>query len=348
MTNADRDQELAVEKLLADLAHGPISLSSAPELAARRARLLPRLREQVKQLPATRLHDKRRRRLVAAAWTSSAAAAVIAAVGASRFLVTPEDAQLVLQPRGNTVELIDQGEYRAVSESVSISASGRLETREDAALTTADGVLVELAGNTSVGLDQLNQRSGWRLQLRRGHVACEVPKLGEHKTFSVVTNDAEVIVHGTRFSVTSDATATCVRVAEGRVEVRTDTSATFLTPGQHWGCDAPDADRAVTSQSSPPTPTGAAASEQQTLEAVSVDKAGQGRRSTGKSRSVATAATSSTLALETDLVGRALAAERRGEFTSAKALYALFLARYPSSPMAPEARRGLQRVSVLR
>lgn len=332
MSDPNNDQELGVDKLLAELTHGPISLSSASELSARRARLLPRLREQVKQVPARRLEDKQRRRLVVTAWTAAAAAAVVAAIGGSQLLVNSDEAQLVLQPRGHAVELVDQGEYRAVSEPVSISASGRLDTRRDAALTTANGVLVELAGETSVGLDELNQRSGWRLQLRRGHVACEVPKLGEHKTFSVVTNDAEVIVHGTRFTVTSDATRTCVRVAEGRVEVRTHTSATFLSAGQHWGCAGIEADHAAVAPTSPAAEAVAAAG-----------KSAQTRRAASKPS--ASAATSSTLALETDLVGRALAAERRGEFTSAKSLYARFLEQYPNSPMAPEARRGLGRVS---
>lgn len=334
MSNADNDQQLVVDKLLAELTHGPISLSSASELSARRARLLPRLREQVKQVPATRLQNKRRRRLVVTAWTAGAAAAVLGTIGASRFFINPDDAQLVLQPRGSAVELIDQGEYRAVSEASTISASGRLETKEGAALTTANGVLVELAGQTSVGLDQLNQRSGWRLQLRRGHVACEVPKLGEHKTFSVVTNDAEVIVHGTRFTVTSDATSTCVRVAEGRVEVRTSTSATFVTPGQQWGCGADQSEHVVVAPTSRPPDA-----------VVAAEKSAQARRVASKPSASATAATSSTLALETDLVGRALAAERRGEFTLARSLYARFVEQYPSSPMAPEARRGLRRVS---
>lgn len=334
MSHMENDQELGVDKLLAELTHGPISLSSAAELSARRARLLPRLREQVKQVPATRLQNKRRRRLVAGGWAASAAAVVLAAVGASQLFATAEDAQLVLQPRGNAVELIDQGEYRAVSEPASISASGRLETKEGAALTTANGVLLELAGQTSVGLDQLNQRSGWRLQLRRGHVACEVPKLGEQKTFSVVTNDAEVIVHGTRFTVTSDATSTCVRVAEGRVEVRTNTSATFLTPGQHWGCDAANPEHAAVAPTSEPASA-----------VVGTGKSTQARRAATKPGAGATVATSSTLALETELAGRALAAERRGEFAAAKGLYTRLLEQYPSSPMAPEARRGLRRVS---
>lgn len=57
------------------------------------------------------------------------------------------------------------------------------------------------------------------LVLRSGRVTVEVPKLPPGKTLSVVTPDAEVRVHGTRFQVTRTAQETQVYVQEGVVEV---------------------------------------------------------------------------------------------------------------------------------
>jgi ferric-dicitrate binding protein FerR (iron transport regulator) len=57
------------------------------------------------------------------------------------------------------------------------------------------------------------------LVLRSGRVFVEVPKLPAGETLSVVTPDAEVRVHGTRFQVTRIAQETQVQVQEGVVEV---------------------------------------------------------------------------------------------------------------------------------
>jgi TolA-binding protein len=52
-----------------------------------------------------------------------------------------------------------------------------------------------------------------------------------------------------------------------------------------------------------------------------------------------------TLGAETSLLQRALAAERRGNREQTQALLNQLLSKYPSSPLAPEARRALTRVS---
>jgi len=52
-----------------------------------------------------------------------------------------------------------------------------------------------------------------------------------------------------------------------------------------------------------------------------------------------------TLGAETSLLQRALAAERRGNRDQTQALLNQLLSKYPSSPLAPEARRALTRVS---
>lgn len=350
MSHLDPTEERRAQQLLAELTQRPVALSSSLERETLRARLLPALRRQVRDVPLRRA--ERRARKLRTTWGLAAAAILIAGVGVSTWRPTQEPPLLVLQPRGNAVEWVDHGRHRSLVTSESIRASGRLETQRSAALTTAEGVFVELSEATQVGLDELNENSGWRLRLHRGHVECDVPKLGEKKSFSVVTPDAEVVVHGTRFTVTSGAESTCVRVSEGRVEVRSKGTQTFVSPGEQWGCD-------TSSENAPPS---AAAGTVSALETAPSDRRAERRLTprTSTPKPVAdnalntTAPTpnaalpsnaSGTLALESELVARALSAERRGDAKSARALYARFLERYPASPMAPEARRGLERVA---
>jgi hypothetical protein len=312
--------------------------------------LLPSLRRQVREVPLRRA--ERRTRKLRTTWGLAAAAVLLAGIGISTWQPTNETQLLVLQPRGNAVEWVDHGRHRSLVTSESIRASGRLETQRSAALTTAEGVFVELSAATQVGLDELNENSGWRLRLHRGHVECDVPKLGEKKSFAVVTPDAEVVVHGTRFTVTSDAKSTCVRVSEGRVEVRSQRTRTFVSPGEQWGCDAPASEAAppnaatgIVSTAQTPPPPDRSAERRVTSRAPNSKPSAEPAH---HSAAPLPAGTSGTLALESELVARALSAERRGDPKSARALYAQFLERYPASPMAPEVRRGLERVSGAR
>ncbi len=74
-----------------------------------------------------------------------------------------------------------------------------------------------------------------RLELRGGSVALAVPHLPNGHTLAVVTQDAAVLVHGTRFRVYQDERGTSVRVTQGLVEVRPageGRKPIFLRPGQ--------------------------------------------------------------------------------------------------------------------
>lgn len=342
MKHLDRNDERVAKQLLSELSQRPVALATSSERDLLRARLLPALRQRVQQVPGRRAQSRARRQRTL--WGFAAAAVLVA--GAGVFAWPGEAASLlVLQPRGNAVEWLDHGRHRTVTASESIAARGELDTRENAALTTAEGVRVELSAQTRVGLDELNAGSGWRLRLHRGQVACEVPKLTGKKSFSVVTPDAEVIVHGTRFTVATDG-ATCVRVSEGRVEVRSNGAQTFLTPGQQWGCvEAPKLGvvEAGPVENAPPT-TGTSVAT-----APRLGRRGPSARAEADKSAHALSTTSgggSTLALESELVARALSAERRGEVNTARELYRQFLERYPQSPMAPEAHRGLSRAAT--
>lgn len=75
-----------------------------------------------------------------------------------------------------------------------------------------------------------------RIALRKGAVRLHVPPLPERGRLVVATSDAEVIVHGTRFTVHKvDAESTRITVEEGLVEVRPqggDRTNSFLRPGE--------------------------------------------------------------------------------------------------------------------
>src|SRR6185503_14934704 len=70
---------------------------------------------------------------------------------------------------------------------------------------------------------------------------CAVPRLSPGSSFSVVTPNAKVVVHGTKFSVRVDSseagvTRTCVRVREGLVAVHHAAGTAMLHANEAWGC----------------------------------------------------------------------------------------------------------------
>lgn len=102
-------------------------------------------------------------------------------------------------------------------------------------VTLRCGAQLELAD----GRAEIEQREAQRptIHLRSGRVSLQVPPLRGGQ-LSVLTGDAEVIVHGTRFTVTRQEIedATRVEVQEGLVEVRPrggKRSAIFLRAGEH-------------------------------------------------------------------------------------------------------------------
>lgn len=87
-------------------------------------------------------------------------------------------------------------------------AQGRV-LRNGARVHADSGVIAVVAGEQTDGL-----------RLEGGSVTLEVPRLPEGHLLFVATPDAEVRVHGTRFTVARDAAGTAVKVTEGVVEVR--------------------------------------------------------------------------------------------------------------------------------
>lgn len=339
--------EVAVQRLLSELREGPVPLSSSAERAAQRERLLPELRAQVRRMPA---RVQRRRHLQH--FSAVAAAAAIALVSHG-LLRSPVTEQLTLYPNGGPLTLNQEGQARIVHSMLQVSATGKLQTSRPASLTTAQGIHVDLDAQTEVALDGLSSSGSTQLRLVSGKVECQVPRLAPGRRFSVLTPSAEITVVGTHFSVvSSDAGRTCVEVTEGRVEVRNGEGVHVLGPGASVGCEppveGPSATPQVQTTTLAPTATVADGSQERSKH---VARGLPGTRSTASSRTASPSADASqpttetgTLPQQSALLSRALHAERRGQAGTARELYLELLRRYPDSPLAPEADRGLRRV----
>lgn len=87
----------------------------------------------------------------------------------------------------------------------------------------------------SIEIEQ-QDRSETRIMLTAGAIRLQVPPLPGRGRLLVITSDADVIVHGTRFTVRkADAESTTVTVDEGLVEVRPNgggRAPVFLRPGE--------------------------------------------------------------------------------------------------------------------
>jgi hypothetical protein len=174
------------------------------------------------------------------------------------------------------------------------------------------------------------------LELLAGEVHCRVPHLGTRDQFSIATPDAQVIVHGTVFSVRFDPStqpATCVRVEQGLVEVRQNGTSVRLGPGTELGCTPPAAEQAAPAKAQesarPAQPAQPSASAAQTA--------------ARRAQPLPPQHEAGTLDEENRLLSAALAAEREGDRARARALFGELLRHHPASPLAPEARRGLTR-----
>lgn len=344
------DDASEVRRLLGALRDRPVSVD--PErLAARRERVVAVLKRDVRTLAAARA-SRTQRRVGYAALSLAAAAGVVFGV---HRLVQPGPAQpaLVITFVGSVGQTTarasaiagDNPRLLRAGESL-LGDPGVIETVADgsAELVTSAGLGLNLGSATRVSLTGLvGIAASNQVKLEQGYLNCSVPHLHEGQRFSVQTPDARVVVHGTVFSVRVDGSRehgreTCVEVTDGVVIVQHDGSETALNRGDRWGCDAnenPAAKLAANPSSSAAPAAESAAVERDTD--VNEHRPG--------SRVAPRAPQHGTLAEESRLLQEALAAERTGQPDRAQSLLNQLLARYPSSPLAPEARRASTRIA---
>jgi hypothetical protein len=213
-----------------------------------------------------------------------------------------------------------------------ILASGELETAPDskANVRAADGLQIELEGQTRILLDRLQGRSR-ELRLLRGAIRCAVPHQSASQPFQVVTSDVTIVDLGTVFTVSSEGPSrpTRITVLEGEVMVRHASGETRVRAPGSWSSP-------TTAFEAPPAPAGG-------------ETAGIG---SGAGSSLAARPSSRpprsevTLEEEAQLLRQGLAAERLGQLSEASSLLSLLLRKYPSSSLAPDARAALQRVEA--
>lgn len=319
----------------------PVELSSEQESDRTRDATLPALESLIEQVPheRTRLDRSRRtQRWTAMALGVSAAAAALLAIGnggtnnhaaknghaakndhavksngrpaaQQRLTSAPTHQPAVATPqlRVTTGQILNDGKALKLGGSYAIHELGRLRTPEDGgAQVTAGGVELTLSPSSTADLAFAGPTR--RVVLMRGEVTLDVPALGK-ASLAVVTPDAVVTVHGTRFTVSLDSTArgntSCVRVEEGVVSVMRGSGPETLLADQHSGCER--------------TPA---------------------RQDHFKANTKRTKHTRA-LSRQNGLFRRAIAAQQQGQHRVARGQLTRLLTRYPKSPLAAEARRML-------
>jgi hypothetical protein len=331
-------------KLLSVFRDRPLSVDPDSD-EQRRARLVPILRAEVRE--RYRARERRSRfKLVIAACAAAACLAVgggylLKARGGQAPSAEIAAGSIRVEALAGQSVLYDGIVSRPLTLGERLNAEAGAELRTPATgwvrLRAAQGLALALAGETSLafgGLLPVRGRS--EVTLTRGSLDCDVPKLPAGEQFVVVTPDARVIVHGTSFSVkvveVARGSSTCVRVREGRVAVQRGAEELWLGAGESSGCEQAQAKKAD-------APHEPAAAEPAALPRELPSRAPVVNKS--RERLLA----SGTLAKETELLQAALSAERKRDFPGARNRLELLLARYPESPLGPEARQALARVS---
>lgn len=170
--------------------------------------------------------------------------------------------------------------------------------------------------------------SGESIRLRGGSVTLNVPKLGPRRSLSVVTEHANVVVHGTIFTVMVETVPslgqrTRVAVQEGEVSVWSDGQERRLRAGREWSSDkAPPA-----LETAPPT-------ELRREEAELPDAGAEDPSKLGAPVRPAI----SSLARQNQLFESAQAARRTGQHQLALQRFSELMRAYPRSEQAHNAR----------
>ena len=327
----------ASRQVLEPLRRSPVAISSSDEADPERARLVPQLQALVRTVPELRAAARRRRSLRAYAM----AAATLLIVGAgSAFFHWSRDAAPTVRAAPDQAATVVEGSLKVgaappLAKGDRFAGEASIETPSDASarFVTESGVHIALSSASRARLHPAERRQ--RVELAQGEVTLDVPPLLNGSTVSVVTPDATVTVHGTRFSVSYDARrehpVTCVRVQEGVVSVNRGAGRVeSVRAGQSSGCEpietSPAESQRLSKADGAPESFGVTATQP------------PGRRNSAMS----------SLAVENQLLLTGLAAERRGDDDAAKLALRKLVTRFPDSPLSEEARHALVRIEKRR
>ncbi len=348
-----RTSEAAVVRKLAT---GAVALEPSEDVAERRERLVPDLSVAIERGAQQRPRARRWRKPVAGAIATAAAAAVVCitlALGwggedVAATAVVPQSAAAQIESVNGTVRVILREGERPTADGAPQVKAVHAERDSDALVRMGSGARVRVGPSTSLEVTQRALRDSTQREeigLSSGKVDVTVPPLDAGGSFEVVTPDARVLVHGTRFSVEvgkRDGTQwTAVVVTEGEVSVHHDSSVALLSAGSTWTSVAGDEFEEEDNERG--------------SEALRDPKPRQKQRRGGTSQSArtksappASARPRSSLAAENLLFQSAMRSARQGDDAQTLALLNEFLAKFPQSPLAPNAvverRRALARV----
>lgn len=230
---------------------------------------------------------------------------------------------------------------------VSVERGDEIQSAADAqaVLMLPRGVRVEIGGSTKAQILAATE-TDQRVRCDLGKTRVSVPKPGGPRTFVVETPDAEVIVHGTEFSVlvekdepNAPATVTSVVVTRGAVLVVYRGEQRLVPAGEHWSSRL-----AIAMPVLPVAPSAAARSE----DVPGVERAERIRDGT-RSGILPSARGTGSLAEQNRLFRAALDARQAGDDPRAIAYLDELLARFPKTTLAEEARfaraRSLKRLA---
>jgi len=291
----------------------PIAAESTEAREARRARVVPTLEMLIAESGVER---QRRRRFVYWGACAAALAAVIAVSG--RSLLSPPAGERAEHAVPTTsiasTEVVppnlDEEKQAPALEQGTIARGTKVQTLADeSSVTLTNGAVVFVGRETSVVLSDTDPRAS-ELKLGRGRVRLEVPPLASGAKLAVVTDVGSVVVHGTKFSVETgqraDGPWMLVEVEEGEVAVHQNgVERARLHKGEAWRSTK--------------------------LPAVAPPAA------------MVAASAASDLDAQNAAYASAMKLKASGNDLAAVAKLEQLLARWPSSPLAPEARAELAR-----
>lgn len=270
-------------------------------------------------------------------------ALVVGRIWPSSVRQTPVSAFRAIESNGQILCDRDDGKNWTTCDPAKVAGVVGLRTLEKAGVTveTNAGVRIALEASSTLLMTDANAAAlASRVTLTDGSVDVKVPKLGPNRQFSVLTPSATITVHGTAFSVevqrgANQAARTCVRLREGVVSVLAEGKEVRLVAPATWGCTF--ASEAV------------AATSDVIVDSSDANKEDSASVTPNTSRKANIVGMDrSTLAQETQLLQRALGAERRKDLVGAEKSLKLLLNSYPNSVVAPEARAALERIAARR
>lgn len=333
----------SARRLLHKMGRLVVPLPSAVEEQAMVQRTSARLELLLGELAEQGFARRRRRRYLAFA---AAALVPLGFIGASFGLLSGKpshSARIAAASGAVNVSRAAGGDVpAAVGNQLHAGDTVRTPPGARAALELADRARVGCAAGTEVRLSREGAEDS-RLELSRGSISFEVPKLAPGHTLSVETRDAVVTVRGTRFTVTvagaESKPLTRVSVSEGRVQVDSARGTVFLGPGEQWSSRASEPAAPATVDAPATSPPAAHNSEPAapSSESVAADSP-RARAPTSRPNSNAEGRSSSTLRDENVLYERALRRAEASDAAGALADLEALVARHPRSPLVQSAR----------